>query len=268
MSCNNNFTLLDFQQQDPTFDPQWASNYLSQYLSDSSDDLYCPICNVQFSSLHNKQQHCLSRKHNKEVVTFVQESIRNHQKQNGSVSNNENCSPNYMISSRNHSSSDPNTATPAISRIAGTKDSIADHVSRNVDHISNAEDHVSIAKDNTEDHVGCHMSNTEDRTSSTENSTTNMNCHTSEKDCLVLSSVEKNPSIELDDTDVINNTNEDVVILNDSQACCSADHAHNDEMSITEGSASEVSCDQPTVCFPPYYSLNNVMHDFRLHQQG
>ena len=270
MSCDSSFALLDFQQQDPTFDPQWASNYLSQYLSDSSDDLYCPVCNVQFSSLHNKQQHCLSHKHNKQVITFVQESIRNHQKQNGSISNNnENCSPNYMISSRNHSSSDTNTVTPTINHIAGTKDSIADHVNRNVDHMNNTEDHVSIAKDsvnNTEDHMSCHVNNTEDQTSVTENSNT---CQTSDpKDSLVLSNVEKSPSSELDHTDVINNANEDVVMLTDSRACCSVDHANNDETSMTEASAPKVSCDQPTVCFPPYYSLNHVMHDFKLHQQG
>ena len=325
------------------------------------------MCDVQFSSLHNKQQHCLSRKHNKEVVTFVQESVKKHQKKNGNVStstthpaniNNEN-------SVRDHLSSN----TSSVDHIAGTEDSIADHMSNNVDHLSsndhmrsninhmssnmdhmnsnvnhmssnvdhmssnvdhvnNTEDHVRInsndAKDHkryaehqvnsTEDHMGAaedsiagvnhhtrdhedsiNLSSRETSLSSDTMSDTNASanasngttadsptcssvdhcnndeissvpCHTNDPDCIILTDTENKLSSDtLSDTDGCTNTNtKDNMILTDSCACSSSvDHSNNDEASVGEG-----PCDQPFVCFPSYYGLNHLMHDFTLHQQG
>ena len=296
--------LLDFQQQDPTFDPEWATKYLTQYINNNSDDvLYCPVCDVQFSSLHNKQQHCLSRKHNGEVVTFVQKSVKKHQKKNGNVStsvnhpaniNSENSSknlPDYMISSRDHLT---NPVVPTVDHSDGTEDSIADHTSNNVDHVSNAEDHMSNTEDhmsinvdhisntedhmrmtknhtsNAEDHMSCaehHVSSAEDHIGGTEDSIANENCHTSDPDhCVVLTSRENSlRSDTLGDTNPCssNTTTAKDHMILTDSHACSSVDHSNNDVSVKEG-----SCDQPFVSFPPYYGLNNMIYDFTLHQQG
>lgn len=310
--------------------------------------LYCPVCDVQFSSLHNKQQHCLSRKHNKEVVTFVQNSVNIHQEKNGNLStcgncptdiNSENCakSPADHNSSRNHLDTivgtedsikdhdahlviptvnhtvgtegsvkdhDAHLAIPTVNHTVGTEDSVKDHdahlmiptvnhtvgtedsvkdcVNNNVDHTNNTENHMSITRDhtnNTDDHMTCaenHVSSAEDHMDSTEDPNAGKSCHTSgSEDCTsltIINCTENSSSCTLADTntstdctDAVNSTNsisnvEDHVITTDSHACSSTDYTNNDE--------NEGSHDQPFVHFPPHYSLNHMIHDFTLHQQG
>lgn len=161
--------LLDFQQQEPTFDPEWATKYLAQYLSNSSDMLYCPVCDVPFTSLHNKQQHCLGRKHNKEVVTFVQKSVKMHQIKNGILSVAENCPTNvnnensgktpadHMSNPTNHLVNDASLTVPTINHMVSTEENVknnnVDHMDNGVHHMSNGVHHMS----NDVDHDVVHM---------------------------------------------------------------------------------------------------------------
>jgi len=288
--------LLDFQQQDPTFDPDWAKKYLSQYLSSNSDILYCPVCNVQFSSLHNKQQHCLSRKHNEEVVTFVQKSVKMHQKKNGNIpaSGNHTSSENHVKNTADHMNNitDYNVG-PAVSHTTGTKDSIKDCVGNAVDHMNNTEDymthHLSIGEDHmsnaenhvscTEDHVSCtkdRVNNAEDPMSSGRESTNAIIC----KDYIspTINNCNENnlrnnalthTTTLVDNTDVNNSSTsvsnigacEGHVITADSHICSAVDHKNN--VLVREGTH-----DQPLLNFPPHYTLNHMIHDFTSHQQG
>lgn len=273
--------MLDFQQQDPTFDPEWATNYLSQYLSSDSNTLYCPVCNVQFSSLHNKQQHCLGRKHNKEVITFVQKSVRMHQKNgniptSGSYTNAENCAKSPTDHMRNITNHDASLVGPVISH---TEDNIKDCVSNTVDHMDNTEDgmthHTSIGKDhitNAKDHVN----NTEDHMSSAGEFTngticedyitpTINNCNENS-----LSNTLNHTDTVVDYTDANNSSTTSVsnigaseahVIMTDSHMCSSIDHTNN--VLVREDTH-----DQSFVNFPSHYTLNHVIHDFTSHQQG
>lgn len=244
--------LLDFQQQDATFDPEWATKYLTQYLNNNSDDvLYCPVCDVQFSSLHNKQQHCLSRKHNGKVVKFVQESVRDHQKENGNVST----SPTHPanINSENCARDHLSINTNSVDHIASTEDSIADHMSNNVDHlssnvdhhVSDTEDHVRINTSDAKDHkrgAEHHVSSTEDHVGATKDSTGNVNHHTRDsEDCINLSSRENSLS-----SDTMGNPNACANASNgttaDSPTCSSVDHSNNAEVSSVSCHISDPDC--------------------------
>ena len=272
--------------------------------------LYCPVCNVQFNSLHNKQQHCLSRKHNQELVIFVQSAVKMHHKKKSTSSvNNEN-----RAKTENHTEDhldNTNLMDLTVNHAGGTEDSVNDNVNINVDpvcntedsiivteyHTSNAEHHVGGTEDhmsNAEDHMTSaehHVGSTEDHMSKTEESTASKNCHSGSPEdhinsaiidcserttnCSTIISCSSSsssctltqPSTLPDCTDVITTissvgSSKDHVSVMDSCVCSSTDHTNNnDDVFVQEH-------DRPIVHFPPCYSLNHMMHDFRLHQQG
>ena len=272
--------LLDFQQQDPTFDPEWATKYLTQYLSNNSDDvLYCPVCDVQFSSLHNKQQHCLGRKHNKEVVTFVQESVNKHQKENVNVStsatypaniNSENCAR-----VRDHLSSNPVHHIP-VHHIPGTEDNMADRMSNNVDHLGSNVDHMSGNMDhmssneghmsNNLDHMSSnvdhinsnvdHMSSTEDHVRITKNNTSNAKEH---KRCAEhhVSSTEDHMGAAKDSIDDVNHH------TRDPEDCINLSSKENSLSSNTMANtnACAVASNGTTADSPTYSSIDHSNND-------
>ena len=273
--------LLDFQQQEPSFDPEWANKYLGQYLSSDSDGLYCDICDVQFSSLHNKQQHCLSRKHNEQVVKFVLKSIRSRQKGNQGKNNKTN-----NVVSRGSSSSSQNTDNYAsnadpVSIMEEYVSNAEDHVSNITDHMSDTEDHVSS---NEKDHVTIEKDHVTATTTTATTITPKQPTTVMDHDTNIDSA--NNPLTNHEDTNVVNLTHDvgnpsdhttsgvslldsstdvDHVMINDSD---NNNIGNQCTGSPQQNVVMEKSLDSTSISFPPHCSISDVMHDFTLHQQG
>jgi len=265
---------LDFKQQEPSFDPEWANKYLGQYLNSDSDVLYCSICDLQFSSLHNKQQHCLSRKHNEEVVKFVLKSIRSRRK-NGSAKNKEDHKTDIQNTISNHQSTVNN---PDQLNIVEDHTSSVENIVK--DHVSIVEDHVSIM----ENHVGSNENKGHAREGDNEDHVTTTNNRIT-KDVISIEEDHTNNHFQFN-ADHANNsicTGEDtslqVVYLTNENT---GDHSLSDPTThvdhvIVNGSednhdtSSEEQSEESLECpisFPPQCSIGHVIHDFTLYQQG
>ena len=228
---------------------------------------------------------------------FVQSSVRRHQKKNSTSNvNDENRAKHSEIHTENHLSSDTNLMDVTVNRTGSTEDSVNDNVNINVDPTCNTEDCVIVTEDltsNADHHVTSaehHMGSTEDHMSRTEESATSKNCHSSSpEDHINSTTINCNesatncsttiscsscssscaltqPNTLPDCNDIITTissvgSNEDHVSVTDSCVFSSTDHTNNDDVFVQEH-------DQPIVHFPPCYSLNHIIHDFRLHQQG
>ena len=289
--------------------------------------------------MHNKQQHCLGRKHNEEIVMFVQNSVNMHQKKNKSLSSNvnsENHAPNSENHIEDHLDSDTSLMDLTVERTCDTEDSVKDNENINVGPISNTEDCMIVVEDhlsNANHHMSCtehHVSSTKDHMSRTEGSTAGKHCHPSSPEynnnspiincsentancSTVISCHESNtkcptittcnesttnystvltcsesttncstviscsesttnctlvqPNALADCTDILTtisniDSSEDHVSVTNSCACSSTDLTNNDDNVFVQ------EHNQPIVHFPPFYSLNHMIHDFKLHQQG
>ena len=261
---------------------------------------------MQFSSLHNKQQHCLSRRHNEEVVKFVTKSIRSRRKNSQGENNKSHKTDNVVC--HGSSSSNQNTGHCANNsdHVSIAKDHVSnaeDQVSNTKDHVSNAEDqvsntteHVSNVKDqvnnNNEDHVNNnnedhvitvedHVITVKDHVIATKDHVAHMehsNINTQQDINYASNSIANHEDAPLNVVDLTHDmdhtgdhTTGGISMLNFSTHVGHGtinDIDNHGTSSAQQSTIMDKSLDGASISFPPHCSIGHVIHDFTLHQQG